>query len=464
MPIRFAHLGDLHLGPNARNVDRIRALDQIIDECVRARLAAWLWPGDLNHSLMTVHDKNVLTARVIRMANHAPVVIVYGNHDVPGDLDFLAKLQATYPIYVIASPIVLRVPLPVEISDRWDTSNEAAIFCFPYPTRMGLVAAGTPPDRVVAVAREALDYIFIGAAAELTTAVAEGCIPLMIGHVNVGGASMSSGQPNIGKEIELDPTMLDRLGPIYKGLNHIHKAQEIGGAWFAGSGCRLDWGETEDKRYLTIDYSQPHIAVGTPDFVVQQLPPWEYTVTAHPIDVAPMFHVEGVLTPSGFQWDQDDWMCPACHGEGDSAARDADGETLPCAACLATPGRRRWDGCEVRVRFRYVAAERGLLDFEAVKALFPGALKVVTDPIPTHTQAIRAPEVVAAVTLEQKVAAFIGGRGEDWTPALEEKLARLQQLDGPAFFTSVSADLVCDDAEVAEDTEHPFMDDGVPSC
>jgi hypothetical protein len=57
----------------------------------------------------------------------------------------------------------------------------------------------------------------------------------MIGHVNVGGAITSSGQPNIGREIEISARHLDQLGNIYKGLNHIHKAQEIAGAWYAGS-------------------------------------------------------------------------------------------------------------------------------------------------------------------------------------------------------------------------------------
>ena len=70
---------------------------------------------------------------------------------------------------------------------------------------------------------------------------------LFIGHANVGGAVTSSGQPNIGREIELSPRHLDRLGPIYKGLNHVHKAQEIHGAHYPGSICRLDWGEIETK-------------------------------------------------------------------------------------------------------------------------------------------------------------------------------------------------------------------------
>lgn len=419
-PLRFLHLGDLHLGPNTRNADRIRALDQIITEGLAMPLAAWLWPGDLNNSLMSVFDKNILTGRVVTMANHAPLVVVYGNHDVPGDLDFLAKLGAVYPIYVVAEPMVLRVTLAEVAGAGFHRArDEAAIFCLPYPTRQGLVAAGIPSDQVVAAARQALEYLFIDAAAQLTAATEAGCVPLMIGHLNVGGSKTSSGQPNIGREIELDPTMLDRLGPIYKGLNHIHKAQEIGGAHYAGSCCRLDWGEIEEKRYLVIEYTcvGPRLVVGEHE--------WRYTVTSHPIDVAPMYHVDGLLSPSGFSWHL-----------------GADVE-IPAS----------WEGCEVRVRFHYTAAERDLLDFGLVKEPFAGAKRIDTDPIPMHTRALRAPEVAAAMTLEAKVEAFTIGTGEAWTPALAQKLAQMQQApDGATFFNDVAAAIaaVVDDEATAE--------------
>lgn len=245
---RFVHLGDLHLGPNSRNADRIRALDQAIAEQTLQPVAAWVWPGDLNHGRMTIEDKNVLVTRVTRMADHAPIVICYGNHDLPGDLDFLAKLHAVWPIVVVSRPQVLHVTLA--------TGATAAIFVLPYPQRAGLVAAGTPSANLVDAAWHALDVIFMAAAAELQAATTAGEIPLMIGHVNVAGSIVSTGQPNIGAELELDPLLIQRLGGIYVGLNHIHKAQQIAGAWYAGSMCRLDYGEIEPKRYLVIEYEE----------------------------------------------------------------------------------------------------------------------------------------------------------------------------------------------------------------
>jgi DNA repair exonuclease SbcCD nuclease subunit len=69
------------------------------------------------------------------MADAAPVVIIYGNHDRPGDLDGFANLKAGHPIYVIDRPHVLVL--------RLATQQMAAIFCLPYPQKAGLVAAAS---------------------------------------------------------------------------------------------------------------------------------------------------------------------------------------------------------------------------------------------------------------------------------------------------------------------------------
>jgi hypothetical protein len=62
-------------------------------------------------------------------------------------------------------------------------------------------------------------------------------------HANVRGAVTSAGQPNVGRQLELTHSLLERLGAIYNGGNHIHRPQEIGGAWFAGSTARKDYGD-----------------------------------------------------------------------------------------------------------------------------------------------------------------------------------------------------------------------------
>lgn len=400
---RFVHLGDLHLGPNSRNPDRIAALKQAVDEQDYPGVSAWLWPGDLNHGRMGIEDRNVLAHYLQRMADRAPVVLCYGNHDLPGDLDVFAKLKATWPIYVVSRPTVLRVPLAT-IPD-----SHASIFVLPYPTRAGLVAAGTPSACIVDAARQALDVIFMDAAEQLRVAVATGDIAMMIGHVNVAGSITSSGQPNIGSEIEIDHSMLQRLpSGLYIGLNHIHRAQCLlpTCATYAGSMCRLDWGETEPKRYLVVEYDG-----GEPG----------HAVVSRDLDVAPMFHVEGDLARSGFVWHI---VGCACGGCSESKDHPLD-----------------WRGTEVRVRYRFAAHEKSVLDESLVRAPFAGAKRLELDPIAVRDRAIRRPEVAAATTVGEKVAAFVGGMASAWTPSLDTKFAALQGPDGAAFLTTVAQGL-----------------------
>lgn len=351
-PCTFVHIGDTHLHPGPRNADRLRALDQIINENIdRPDLAAWLWPGDLFHARSTIEDRNALAERLRLMAGKAAVVMVYGNHDLAGDLDIFAKLATAWPIYVVARPQVLSVPLA--------TGDLGTIFCLPYPNEAGLVSQGVAPGDLISTARQALDAIFMDAAARLATAE----IPLAIGHVNVSGAMTSTGQPSIGQEIEIDGGLIARLGSVYVGLNHIHVAQRIAGAQYAGSICRLSWGETEPKSYIRVHYERDG----------------SWRIGEVPLDVAPMFHVEGMLSREGFIY-------------------EVKGGDKPAS----------WHGCEVRARLRFNQSEKGILEFQKahVFAEFAESKRFELELVAVPDSGVRAPEVAAARTLPEKVAAW----------------------------------------------------------
>lgn len=394
MATSLVHLGDFHAQPGPRNEARYAALDQLITEALRLpHLGAWLWPGDLAHQRQAIADELALIARLKRMADHAPVVLVRGNHDVDGDLDKFASIAACHPIYVVTTPDVLRI--------RLATLQFASIACLPYPHKAGLVLAGAANADVVDAAADALDGIFMHFAAQLEAARAKGDLTLFIGHANVGGAITSVGQPNIGREIELSPRHLDRLGPIYKGLNHIHKAQEIYGAYYAGSICRLDFGEIEEKRWIEVacecvqDLNQETFeAVG----------PWyrRLEVISHPLDVPPMAHVEGRLTRDGFAWKM--------------TAGPAGEEQPPPAS---------FDGWEVRVRYQYAQSEAAVLNKALVREPFVGAAVLLPEPIAIPDRQLRAPEVAAAKSLPDKVAAWCALSGAAANDDVLTKLAVL---------------------------------------
>lgn len=395
----FVHIGDFHARQDARNPARYAALGQINSEAKRVpNLGAWLWPGDLNDARMSIEDRNALATYLQAMAGVAPVILCYGNHDLPGDLDVFGRLSSIFPIYVVSTPQTIRVKIA--------TGGFASIFVLPYPTKAGLTAQGIAKGDVVDAAGDLLEPIFMQAAADLEAARKNGDITLMIGHVNVAGSRTSVGQPNIGHEIELSPRHLDRLGPIYKGLNHIHVAQEIAGAHYAGSVCRLNWGEIEEKRYLTITHQEnPHDGWR-----------WPYSVTSHPIDIAPMYHVEGTLTRDGFTW---------------AVTKGPGGDVLPAPAS--------WKGCEVRVRYRFNQSEKSVLRDAVVLAEFAEAAKLEVEPIAVPDRALRAPEVAEARTLPEKIRAWATSTGVALPASAVDKLAQLDAGDSFQILTDVQA-------------------------
>lgn len=397
----IAHIGDIHSCADNRQPDRLAALDWIIEGILALpSLGLTAIPGDLFDGTSGPEDRNALDERLQRLASRAPVLICDGNHDPKGDLDGFARLQSAWPIYVHpAKAGTVRMKLA--------TGAWATIFVLPYPHKGGLVGAGVAAGDVVSTAMDLLEPIFVVAASELEAAAAAGDLTCLFGHVNVAGAITSTGQPNIGREIELPARLLDRLGPIYKGLNHIHKPQEIAGAWYPGSIVPQTYGEHEAKRYLVIEFE----AGGRSANREAPIGPWSYQVRAIPIPCAPMFLVEGVLSPAGFVLD------------------DADAEVV--RRFLA----HDWAGCDVRVRYRYQASERAVLNPARLQDLFAGALRLKTEGRAIPDRDLRSPAVASATTVSQKLAAYM--KAETLAAPVEQKLSALEQLEAAELLASV---------------------------
>ena len=395
--LTLIHLGDFHATADARNVDRFRVLDQIISDRRKPavggwpeQLGAWLWPGDLNGPIgraLTVENRNALADRLLLMADLAPVLIVPGNHDQKDDLEIFGKLKATFPIHVVTTPCTQRICLA--------TGAYATVFFLPYPTRVD----------------ESLEGAFDAAALALKRARAEGDLTFMIGHVNVRGAVMSTGQPAIGHEVEITTEQLDRLGSMPKLLNHIHKPQEIGGAHYAGSLCRLSFGEIEEKRYLVVECDH---AMNCGHLM------WRYRVRSVPIQIPPMYHVSGAINRSAFLWNVTDG---------------------PDGAVLGPP--ESWIGTEVRVRYTYQQSELSVLgDHQArVRAEFAGANRIVLEPVMSPDRAVRAPAVALAKTLAAKVEAWAEVAGVTASERVLAKLQRLEQTDPVQLVNAVQEEV-----------------------
>lgn len=400
--IRLVAIGDTHLAQDARNESRLRALDQIVAESATLDADLFLWPGDLFHAKSTSADRIDLAERLQLLADMAPVLICRGNHDGDGELEIFGRLRSTFPIYVVTHPECLRLQCA---GGAW-----ATVAILPYPFKAGLVGAGVAHADQVDTAADVMDPIFMKFADDLARARAEGDLTFFMGHVNIAGSRLSSGQPNIGREIEIGRPHLDRLGSVLKIVNHIHLPQETGGAIYPGSIAPMNWGETHQCRYLLVELAD------------------SFTCTVHsrPLHSAPMFLVEGDLDASGF-----------------ALAEDADEETQ--RRFMAAD----WSGCDVRCRYRYRASERAALDADHVHALFASALRLKVESVVIPDREVRAAGVATAKTLHDKLAAM---RPDGLLPAsVATKVTTLEQRDRDSVLADVRAWLAAiERGEIAE--------------
>ncbi len=392
---QVACIGDVHArAGHSRNAARLKALDAIIAEGLALpNLSCWIQLGDLFDGKSSVQDRNDIAPRLQVMAEKAPVVILGGNHEAPGDTEILGRLEARYPIGVATSPQVVRA-----------YTGGVAIAAMPYPSRGGLIAGGTTAADTLQTGQRYLEDILRGFGSELLERVQVGRPTLFVGHLNIAGAVYSSGQTSIGHELELDPSALRLLGDMPKVLGHVHAPQEIGGAYYAGSITANSWGEREAKRWILVEFEEGR----------------DYRIISRPIDTPPMVHVEGRLTREGFTLNPGDY--PAS-----------------------------WDGIETRVRYSFLASERDVLDHSLVRAPFAGALRLEVEPIAVPDRALRAPEVAAARTLADKVQAWAHLSGATVTESVLAKLAALEHQDAAQALSTVATQIAA--LEHAEKSE-----------
>lgn len=425
---RFACIGDTHLFGGSRNADRIRIVKQIVAEGIALDdLGAFIYPGDLFDAASSTVNRNALNDIVQTMAEHAPVLICRGNHDGVGELDVFAKLAAKWPIYVVTSAQCLRV--------HCANGSDATVFFLSYPEKAVLVSSGVAPADIPQAAAVALDAIFLGAGTELAAARKRGDLTLMIGHGTIRGAKSSVGQPmGLERDIAIDASQLDRLGPIAKIWSHIHKPQEIHGAHYLGSIAPMDWGETGDHRWLIVDVDHDS----------------SFTVESRRINVPALWHVEGDLSRDGFtnvratagpdgealEMPSRCGVCGMTSAEG-MVTTIEDGARV-CDTC-GNPVTVSWVGCEVRVRARYHQSEGAILEAAQahVKAQFAEALRFEFEPICVPDRALRAPEVAVARTLGEKLHAWATVAG---VVLPDDAAAKAEALDGPEA-DSVVADV-----------------------
>lgn len=363
-PIITAHVADPHItekkgDSQATLEEQVEILRAIGSDAVEHGATLMLVAGDVFDSSATEAEQNAADDVFRYWAQDFPVAVVLGNHCAPGALDGLAKLRTKHEIMVWSRPIVGGVANIAGVS----------IAPLPWPRRQWLVAkmAATSALEVARVAGEAMRAILLGYTAAFAR---EGGPRIILGHLELGAATLDSGQPAVGRcDIEIAQADLEGTGADYVALGHIHKSQTIGDRIrYAGSPRQTSFGETGEKGYSLVTVER-----GKPPVIEHRHIPSRQLITIGLDDKAP--------------------------------------DTTRASVRLVY---------EVAEDARKQAAERA----EKVKAewLAAGAHSVKIDARTIVTSRVRSLEIQAAKTTAEKVSAYWTAKGAEIAPSVRERL------------------------------------------
>lgn len=376
---RLALISDSHFDHSSRFEECVAIHDWIAEDIAKRGVDLILHGGDLFERKSVPEDRNAAAAWMQKLANVAPVVIVYGNHDARSDLFLLGELETINKIYVVDRPQV--VP-----------AGGVLVACMPWPRRKPIATAAGRELSLEGSAQAAHEcmQVVLGSLADQMDADAESHarVPrVFLGHVMLRGASVAPGQPIApGADFELGTEDLALVRADLYALGHIHMRQSAiaGGApvMYPGSPRSCDFGEPGDKTYAIIDFagSSPSITyVPTPARKMLLLEaPWVPKLKA--------FLESPVSWPLGHMRDAEvrfRYSVDAEHRE--EAKREA-----------------------ALIRDRWLADE----GVHSVR---------VEEQVETTTRA-RAPEVAAARTLPEKLDAMYRSQGREPEPAVRDRL------------------------------------------
>ncbi|AKF08851.1 metallophosphoesterase family protein [Sandaracinus amylolyticus] len=384
---RIAVIADSHFDEHSRFDECVRVHQWIADDIRERRVDLVLHSGDVFERKSSPRERAAVADWLRSVARFAPVVIVRGNHDAPGDLALFSKLRAQYPIIVEEAAAVHVVA-------------GVAVACLAWPRKAELAARAPDLDP-----SDALRRVLLGLGQQL----AEHSGPrVLLSHAMVRDSRVSTGQPLVGCDMELGVEDLALANADAYALGHIHMPQEWEAAsqptdrpWYEatapviypGSPRRTAFGEVEEKGYVVLDFEN-HEPV---------------RVTRITTPCARMLLVSATWEAGALRWD------------GEHQTPDLIGPL---------------EGAEIRLRYTVRADERVAARDAAVRVEADwrarGAVNVKLEDVVVAMNAARAPEVAKARTLEEKLRALWAARGDVDEDRAARLLPRAHELEEAA--------------------------------
>jgi len=242
--MRLLHTADWHLGRAFHGEDLLGAqaafVDFLVDVAREQRVDGILIAGDLyDRALPPVDAVRLASEALARLAEHAPVVAISGNHDSAARLGFGAELLARADVHVRTDPLAVADPIPL---------GDGCVYAVPY----------LEPD----LARGALGIEERSHAAAVSAAMAQiradagarsGPVAVMA-HAFVAGGAPSESERDlaVGGAASVPPSAFD--GADYVALGHLHGPQVVGGGAgrYAGSPLAFSFSEAGQAKSVAL--------------------------------------------------------------------------------------------------------------------------------------------------------------------------------------------------------------------
>jgi exonuclease SbcD len=391
-----AHVADSHFdqAPGGRFDECVKVHDWIADDIQRRGVGLVLHAGDVYERSSTPDERLAVAAWVRKVAKTAPVVLVRGNHDRLRDLEILERLNTRHPVKVVEG---------AEVLER----AGVVIGCLGWPSRAGVMAMaaerGLGHEGAELLAGEALRGVLRGLGQQM--ALLNGP-RILLAHAMVRGATVSTGQPLVGCDLELGTEDLRLAEADFYVVGHIHKGQawcgeagsimqcDVGDIVYPGSPRRTSFGEVEAKGYVIYD---------------TETRTWERIETP----CTPMLLLETF------------WM----RGAGDEPGGFANTKSWG-----GGPDVEDVRGAEIRFRYTVDVDQREIARARAQELrdrwLADGAVLVKVEDEARSSVKAKSPEIAAAQTLPDKLRAYwaMPGRSVD-TARQAPLLSKLERIE-----------------------------------
>lgn len=317
--MRLIHLSDWHLdsrrqlagslreGPDGVNLalsHTAACLRAVADKALAAgHVDLWLLTGDLTDTATpTQIEERIMIELVTELAKSALVIIIAGNHDVPGSgsgASSLECLKRRLGVIVVEAPEVvwLKTGGFSGAVMRSQEPTDVAVACMPYPRRSEFVALAPEGSREERYAKASA--ILDGMIQSMRVTIGPDALAVMAYHGSINGATVGVQPRTI--EHDLSVPVGAFAGFDYVGCGHIHKMQKMSPAvFFAGSVDRTNHDEAADpKGGLDVV-----VAKGVPPVVKMIASPARRYMTLGPDDDFDgkagdgiVYRVKGAVTP-----------------------------------------------------------------------------------------------------------------------------------------------------------------------